>query len=138
MFEEDDGIIYLADWAVGGRLAEATAAQLGFAFEPAPPFAGRKGKSRLAVIDGLVNSHVVRLLAGALREDERLVVCGTAVDSEARETLRELRRGSSVRKIPASILADYSRTQRWWMRPSGASADPSALTVNDLPEAMPA
>jgi adenine-specific DNA-methyltransferase len=112
MFDEDEGTVYLAEWATNGRLAEACAAQLHYEFEPEPPFAGRRGRTRLAVVDGLVNEDVVRLLVANLPEDERLVVCGTAVDPAARAVLRELRRGSSVRKIPASILQDYRQT-RW-------------------------
>ncbi len=115
MFDEDEGTVYLADWAVNGRLAEACAAQLHFEFEPEPPFVGRRGRTRLAVVDGLVNEDVVRLLVANLPDDERLVVCGTAVDPAARTVLRELRRGSSLRKIPASILQDY-RQARWTPR----------------------
>lgn len=113
MFAEDEGLVVLADWAVGGELGEATAAQLGYEYEPAPPFVGRKGRTRLAVIDGLVNPDVVALLVRALGEQERLVVCGTAIDPDTREALREARPGSTVRKIPASILAEYQMTQRW-------------------------
>ncbi len=112
MFDEDEGTVYLAEWATNSRLAEACAAQLHYEFEPEPPFAGRRGRTRLAVVDGLVNEDAVRLLVANLPEDERLVVCGTAVDPAARTVLRELRRGSSVRKIPASILQDYRQT-RW-------------------------
>jgi len=107
MFAESGGRVWLAEWTTNGDLAEASAAQLGFAHEPDPPFAGRKGRARLAVVDGLVNADVVRLLVGALAPEERLVLCGTAVDPEATTTLRELRPGSRTRKIPASILAEY-------------------------------
>lgn len=112
MFAEDEGTVYLAEWATNSRLAEACAAQLHYEFEPEPPFAGRRGRTRLAVVDGLVNESAVRLLVANLPDDERLVVCGTAVDPAARMVVRELRRGSSVRKIPASILQDY-RQARW-------------------------
>ncbi len=115
MFEEAEGTVYLAEWATNGRLAEACAAQLHYEFEPEPPFAGRRGRTRLAVVDGLVNEDAVRLLVANLPDEERLVVCGTAVDPAARTVLRELRRGSSVRKIPASILQDY-RQARWTPR----------------------
>jgi adenine-specific DNA-methyltransferase len=117
MFDEDEGTVYLAEWATNSRLAEACAAQLHYEFEPEPPFAGRRGRTRLAVVDGLVNEDAVRLLVANLPDDERLVVCGTAVDPAARALLRELRRGSSVRKIPASILQDYRQT-RWVPRPT--------------------
>lgn len=119
MFEADNGSVFIASWASNGKLSEATAAQLGFDYEPDPPFAGRKGRSRLAVIDGLVNADVARMLIDALPEDELLTLCGTAVDADARPTLRELRRGSTVRKIPASILADY-RAARWESAANGS------------------
>jgi adenine-specific DNA-methyltransferase len=122
MFTEDGGMVYLAEWATNGRLAEACAAQLHFDAEPDPPFAGRRGRMRLAVIDGLVNPDVVQLLVTALPEDERLTVCGTAVDPEVRGLLRELRLGSTARKIPQAILEDY-RLARWV--PRGADGSPS-------------
>jgi adenine-specific DNA-methyltransferase len=116
MFEEDDGVVVLADWAVNTELAEATAAQLGFRYEVASPFCGRKGRSRLAVIDGLVSDTVIELLVGALGNGELLTICGTSVDSAAAERLRELRRGSRVRKIPASLLTEYQDATRWQPR----------------------
>lgn len=118
MFAEVGGRVWLADWAVDRELAEATAAQLGYAYEPDPPFAGRKGRTRLAVVDGLVNGDVVELLVGALAPDEKIVVCGTAVDPEATQLLRTLRRGSRTRKIPASILAEYRIAQDWRSEPA--------------------
>jgi adenine-specific DNA-methyltransferase len=107
MFEVDRGLVFLADGLTDGKLAEATAAQLGFDYEVAPPFVGRKGRTRLAVIDGVVNEDVVRLLVGALDDRERVVVCGTGIDTETRAVLRELRPGSTLRKIPSALLADY-------------------------------
>jgi adenine-specific DNA-methyltransferase len=107
MFEEDEGLVVLSDWAVNGALGEATAAQLGYAYESDPPFVGRKGRTRLAVVDGLVNESVVRLLANALSANEKLVACGTAIDPSARHVLKDLRPGSTLRKIPASLLDEY-------------------------------
>ena len=107
MFEADDGMVFLADWMTNGALAEATAAQLGFAYEDSPPFAGRKGRTRLAVIDGVVNESVARILVSALPEEQRIVICGTGIDTDARPVLRELRPGSTLRKIPAALLDEY-------------------------------
>lgn len=107
MFESDEGLVFLASWMTNGKLAEATAAQLGFEFELDPPFSGRKGRARLAVVDGVVNEAVVRLLVSALPERERVVICGTGIDTEARPILRELRPGSTLRKIPAALLDEY-------------------------------
>jgi adenine-specific DNA-methyltransferase len=113
MFGVDGGLVVLADWATNGRLSEATAAQLGFEYELDAPFAGRKGRTRLAVVDGLVNESVVKLLVEALPSEEKLVLAGTAVDPEAVTALRDSRPGSSVRKIPASILRSYREAPRW-------------------------
>ena len=99
MFTEDEGLVVLAEWATNGTLAEVTAAQLGFTYEPQPPFAARKGRKRLAVIDGLISEDVVRLLVSSLPDDDRLTVCGTAIEPSARTVLRELRPGSTLRKI---------------------------------------
>lgn len=120
MFDEVNGRVWLAEWAVDRALAEATGAQLGYDYDPDPPFAGRKGRSRLAVVDGLVNADVIELLVGAAGPDERLVVCGTAVDPDATVLLKTLRSGSRTRKIPASILAEYRIARDW--RPSRDTA----------------
>jgi adenine-specific DNA-methyltransferase len=130
MFTEDGGIVYLADWATNGRLAEVCAAQLHYAVEPDPPFAGRRGRMRLAVVDGLVNADAVSLLVKALPEDERLTVCGTAVDPEVRALLRELRPGSTARKIPQAILDDY-RLARWVPRARSPVASGQSSATNE-------
>jgi adenine-specific DNA-methyltransferase len=135
MFDEDEGIVYLAAWATSSSLAEVCAAQMHYDFEPELPFAGRRGRTRLAVIDGLVNEDVIHLLVANLPDDERLVVCGTAVDPAARTLLRELRHGSSVRKIPASILRDYRQSQ--WSLPATDTApdtNGSVPTTDNAPE----
>lgn len=112
MFEVDGSMVFLAEGLTNGKLAEATAAQLGFEYEVAPPFVGRKGRTRLAVVDGVVNEAVVRILVGALAERERVVVCGTAIDTDARPILRELRPGSTLRKIPAALLDEYRSSRQ--------------------------
>ena len=112
MFEELDGVVYLSDWAVNGELAEATAAQLGFVYVPEHPFVGRKGRSRLAVVDGHVSGAVADLLVEALESDERLVICGTSFDPAVNERIQATALGSRVRKIPASILAEYRLNYR--------------------------
>lgn len=137
MFEDDEGVVVLADWATNSELAEATAAQLGFAHDPAPPFCGREGRSRLAVIDGLVNKLVVNLLVGALGEDELLTVCGTSVDDQAAEALRAMRPGSRVRKIPASLLIAYQVATRWSPRTVARTDSEPKSTANSAPSTAP-
>jgi adenine-specific DNA-methyltransferase len=112
MFDAAHGMVFLSDWATSGYLAQATAAQLGYAFAPDGPFSGCKGRARLAVVDGVVNEAVVRMLVDALGEREVLEVAATSVDDGAVALARELRRGSRVRKIPQAILRSYQRTSR--------------------------
>ncbi len=130
MFEAIDGQVYLSEWATNGTLAEVTAAQLHYDYEYDPPFCGRRGRSRLAVIDGLVNEAVVRLVANALAQDQRLVICGTTIDPAARDVLRELRPGSSVRKIPHSILQEYRQSVRW-VQPALLDSSSNGATTAD-------
>src|SRR5207248_11355748 len=106
-FRAEAGQVFLSEWATNGKLAEVTTAQLHFEYAYDPPFCGKRGRSRLAVIDGLLNEDVIRLLVKALADDESLIACGTAIDPAARDTLRQLRSGSTVRKIPQSILQEY-------------------------------
>lgn len=121
MFEADGGLVFLAEAMTNSALAEGTAAQLGFEYEPDPPFAGRKGRTRLAVVDGIANEAVIRLLVAALPNRERLVVCGTGIDTDARPLLRELCPGSTLRKIPAALLEEYRSARQLrldWAAPS--------------------
>jgi adenine-specific DNA-methyltransferase len=110
MFTARYGLVFLSEWATSGSLAEATAAQLGYEFKPDGPFVGRKGRSRLAVVDGLVNADVVRMLVQQADEAELLEIAATSTDPEATVLLRQLRRGSRLRKIPQAILRSYQRS----------------------------
>lgn len=113
MFVEEDGVIVLADWAAGGLLGESVTAQLGFRYEPLGPFCGRKGRTRLAVIDGLVNVAAIDLLLEQLDDKEGLLVCGTGLDPASATHLSGRRPGSLARLIPQAILAGYGRPRRW-------------------------
>ena len=141
MFDAQGGQVFLSEWATGGTLAEVTAAQLHYDYEYRPPFCGRRGRSRLAVIDGLVNEHVVRLLVTALAEGESLVVCGTALDPAARDALKELRPGSSARKIPQSILQEYRQparlTQPRWVQHTLFALAPDGTSASDAAAVTP-
>jgi adenine-specific DNA-methyltransferase len=112
MYEESVGRTVLSDWATNGRLTEAVAAQYAFSFEPDPPFAGRKGRSRLAVVDGLVDEHVVDVLLPNLGPDETLLLCGTALDPDVVGYMQNARPGSRVERIPDAMLTGYQREFR--------------------------
>lgn len=103
MFEDVDGTIVMAEWAVGGELTEAVAAQLEFELAPEGPLAGRKGRKRLAVVDGMVTGAVVEHLVGLIGDDETLLVVGRALAPGVEDRVRELRSGSRARKIPRDL-----------------------------------
>ncbi len=103
MFEDVDGTVVMADWAVGGELTEAVAAQLGFDLDPEGALAGRKGRKRLAVVDGMVTEAVVKHLVGLIGDDETLLVVGRALAPGVEDRVRELRSGSRARKIPRDL-----------------------------------
>lgn len=110
MFDADeDGTVYLADWATDRHLAETTAAQLGIEYDPEGPFSGSRGRVRLAVIDGLINRPILEALSAHLGDDETLLAAGTAVAPDAEAVARELVRGARVRKIPSAILTRFRR-----------------------------
>lgn len=130
MFEDDGGTVVISEWASNSKLSEATAAQFGYEYQPDTPFAGRKGRFRIAVIDGNVSADVVELLAGALGPNERLLVCGTSLDPDAPEALRKLSPGSEARKVPASILADYKLAHRWQAQPTLPDASTNSFETD--------
>lgn len=103
MFEDVDGTVVMADWAVGGELTDAVAAQLEFDLAPEGPLAGRKGRKRLAVVDGMVTAAVVEHLVGLIGDDETLLVVGRALAPGVEDRVRELRSGSRARKIPRDL-----------------------------------
>jgi adenine-specific DNA-methyltransferase len=109
MFEDAGGVVVLAEWATGGALAEAVAAQVGYRVETDPPFCGRRGRSRLAVIDGVLSEDVARLLVQRLDEHETLLVVAQAIEAGVADLVRDLRPGSRARKVPRD-LAHVSRT----------------------------
>ena len=103
MFEDVNGTVVLADWATNGQLAEAVAAQLKFPAEPYGPFVGRKGRTRLAVLDGMLTTGIADYLAHQLEETENVVVVAMSLEEGVAEHLRALRPGSRARKVPRDL-----------------------------------
>lgn len=129
MWEVVGGRIVLADWATGGELAKAIAAQDGWTVKEDAPFSGYKASIRYAVLDGLVTEEIAFMLAGWLDADETLVIYGTAIDPAAGPALRKARKGSEVRPVPQSILANY---RRQWRREQVSWIDVSELEVAEV------
>ena len=126
MFEEDEGVVLLAQWATNGALSEAVAAQFGFAYEPDPPFSGCRGRVRLAVLDGHANAAIVKELVARLGPRERLSLCATSLDPEAAETLARLRPGSQARVVPEDVLLAYKSPSAWR---AAVARDPALLAL---------
>lgn len=98
--------VILADWATDpDRFARAVAGQLGFEWEPGGgTFCGRRGRMRLAVVDGAVGDEEVRQLVAALPARERVTVVAKVALPGAEELLAQLARGSRIRKAPRDLL----------------------------------
>ncbi|MDG4793697.1 site-specific DNA-methyltransferase [Micromonospora sp. WMMD1082] len=112
MYEFGEGRVFLSEWATNGRFAEAVCAQLGFAVEDAPPFAGRKGRTRLAVVDGVADEGVIAGLVSRLADGERMVLVAKAVTEDAAEALVKLSPGSKLKKAPRDVLIRKGRVSR--------------------------
>jgi adenine-specific DNA-methyltransferase len=104
MYEVSDGRMFLAEWTADGQLADAVCAQLGFSVAAEPPFVGRKGKLRLAVIDGVADTETVRAVISRLDETERAVLVARAISPTAEATLKQLSPGSHLRKAPRDLF----------------------------------
>ena len=140
MFEDDGGVVVLADWATDHALAEAVAAQLGFDYALEAPFCGRKGRTRLAVIDGHLTVDTAKVLVSALGDGETLSVVSVGLDPEAAEWLRKARRGSQARVAPRDLLTAYASPASWRVtsKLDGAAEAEAQLTLDgESAEATP-
>lgn len=104
MYEVTAYGVMLAEWATNGRFARAVAGQLGFDWAPEGQFAGRRGRMRLAVFDGVVGAEEVRHTVSALADKERVTVVAQAILPGAEEALGELSKGSRIVKAPRDLL----------------------------------
>ena len=109
MFVEVGGMVLLADWATRGNLTKAMCAQLGVRHNQDGIFAGKKGRIRYVVIDGLVLEDTILTILDQLPESEIVEVWATQIDESAIRTLRKTRPGSRLEAIPASVLDAYRR-----------------------------
>lgn len=109
MFEELGGRIFLADWATNGALTKAMCAQLNVRHRPDGIFAGKRGRVRYVILDGMVTGSTVDAILDQLAENEIVEVWATQVDVDATERLNKMRPGSRLRSIPDSVLDSYRR-----------------------------
>src|SRR4051812_16064890 len=104
MFTEVAGMLLLADWVTQTQLSRVTCAQLSVRYQPEGIFAGRKGRTRYVVIDGMVGVSTVDAICDRLEENQIVEVWATQIEDDAIAALRKLRPGSSLHAIPAAVL----------------------------------
>jgi adenine-specific DNA-methyltransferase len=104
LYERVDGRVLLADWAKGEAFAQAVAAHLGYWFQLDGPFAGRKGRTRLAVVDGVADDAPIRSIVSHLGDEERVTVVAKSAAPEAAALLRQLSQGSRLLKAPTDLV----------------------------------
>jgi len=109
MFTEIEDRVYLSEWAVSGSLTKAMCAQLGVHHRQDGIFAGKKGRVRCVVLDGMVTEATIAAVIDQLTENEIVEIWSTQVDPAAAAALKAARPGSSVSSIPVSVLDTYRR-----------------------------
>lgn len=107
MFELVDDFAMIAEWAVDAKLAEVICAQAKVSYRPEGIFAGRRGQVRVMVMDAMVGRTTVEAVIDRLGEGEVVEIWSTQSSEEAEATLRKLRPGSSLKKIPDAVLDGY-------------------------------
>lgn len=114
MYEVDEDLVLLAPWATNEKFAKAVAGQLGFEWQSKKhaPFCGVRGRMRLAVLDGAVGPEEVREIVAALGEGERVTIVAKVVLPETEDVLKNLSKGSRIRKAPRDLLVDSARKRR--------------------------
>jgi adenine-specific DNA-methyltransferase len=105
--------IMLADDAGGPRYARAVAAQLGFDWgKPDGLLCGRRGRMRLAVLDGAVGIEEARQIVAELEENERVTIVARVILPGTEEWLAENSRGSICLKAPTDVLRERRKRRR--------------------------
>lgn len=94
------------------KLARAVAAQLGYAPVEHPVFSGTKGRSRLAVVPGVVDHVAVADIVSALGEGQTALVAALAHTEDAATTLKELSPGSRILRMPSQLFPSGAAVTR--------------------------
>ena len=104
ILEQRDGLFLLSERATNGEFAMAVCPQIGFTVVPDPPFVGRKGRQRLAVLDGVADEEAMRAVVSRLGDGELAVVVAKAATHGAEAALTRLSPGSRLWHAPGDIL----------------------------------
>jgi adenine-specific DNA-methyltransferase len=79
--------------------------QIGFTVEPDPPFVGRRGRQRLAVLDGVADTETIHAVVSRLGDGEVAVVVAKAATRDAETALARLSPGSRLWNAPQDLLS---------------------------------
>ncbi|MEV7197150.1 site-specific DNA-methyltransferase [Streptomyces sp. NPDC093510] len=134
MFVEMAGMVLLADWATQGALAEVMCAQLSVPYEPDGIFAGKQGRVRYVVIDGMVGPGTIASIVDRLAEGEMVEVWATQIQDGAVEAVKEARNGSRLELIPDKVLDNYRRKSARKSPFGGGRSMPSPRDADDSAE----
>lgn len=96
--------------ATDKQVAHAVAANLGYVFDDSqPPFVGKRGRSKLAVVRGIADQYVVDDILYALDEGEVALIAAVGSAPGVREHIKSARKGSDLCRIPQDILTPNGR-----------------------------
>ncbi|WP_202865396.1 site-specific DNA-methyltransferase [Ornithinimicrobium sufpigmenti] len=109
MFTEVGGMVLLAEWATQGALTEAMCAQLSVRYEPEGVFAGRSGRVRIAVVDGMVGPGTIDAIVDQLLDGENVEIWATQLSDDATAHLQQVRPRSRLHRIPSAVIDTYRR-----------------------------
>lgn len=105
--------VMLTDGAQGPRFARAVAGQLGFDWESTDGLVcGRRGRMRLAVLDGAVGVEEARQIVSEIEETERVTIVARVILPGTETWLAENSRGSTCLKAPNDVLRERRKRRR--------------------------
>lgn len=111
-WQVEDGEAYLRPDVDAVTLARAVAAQLGFEPIEHPVFAGRKGRTLLAVVHGVADETVVHDVVAALDDGQTAQLAALAIADGAASLLADLRPGSRLLRITTDLFPWRARFTR--------------------------
>ena len=113
VISDEHGTVALqADDVDDVTLGRAVAAQLGYLPIESTVWVGAKGRSRLAVLSGVVDALAVADIASALDEGETATIAALAATHDAESTLREINRGSRIVRLPIDLFPKLGTVTR--------------------------
>ncbi|MDP3890497.1 site-specific DNA-methyltransferase [Nocardioides sp.] len=133
------GLVLMGDGIEETTFARAAAAQLGFTYEPSPPFSGNRNGMRLATFCGAVGIPEATHVLSHLEPGERVTLVAASVLSGVEEHVASTARGSLVLKAPRDVLTEATRRRTartvasMTTRPAGEPLVPAAVATPEVP-----